>query len=287
MSSIHLNIFDTQGPGRPIVLIHGFPLSHQSFRHQFEAFKAAGLRVVAYDRRGFGSSEKPSDGYDYDTLSDDLKDVIDKLGLQDAILLGFSMGGGEVARFAGRHSLESVAGVIFAASVTPYLLKSENNPDGPLDPKIAEQKLAGLTADRTAYFAAFVKKFYSAKDEVIVDESEIQSAIDLCEQADQNAAIACMKSFSNTDFRDDLQRITVPTLVVHGDCDAIVPVEGSGYRTFKSIRGSKIALIPGGPHGINVSHATEFNQIVIEFAQGLGSGMSNSSEEKGVSHVNR
>ncbi len=270
MSNIRLNIFDTKGPGRPIVLIHGFPLSHQAFLHQFEAFKNAGLRVVAYDRRGFGSSDKPSDGYDYDTLSDDLKNVIDQLSLKDVILLGFSMGGGEVARFMGRHSLASVAGVIFAASVTPYLLKSENNPDGPLDSQTADQKLASLTADRAGYFAAFVKKFYSANDELVVEDSEVQSAIEMCEQSDQHAAIACMKSFSTTDFRDDLQRITVPTLVVHGDCDAIVPFEGSGHRTFKSIRGSKIALIQGGPHGINVSHASEFNQIVVEFAQSLG-----------------
>ena len=270
MSSIHLNTFDTKGPGRPIVLIHGFPLSHQAFLHQFEAFKNAGLRVVAYDRRGFGSSDKPSDGYDYDTLSDDLKNVIDQLSLKDVILLGFSMGGGEVARFMTRHPSVAVAGIIFAASVTPYLLKSENNPDGPLDSQTADQKLASLTADRAGYFAAFVKKFYSANDELVVEDSEVQSAIEMCEQSDQHAAIACMKSFSTTDFRDDLQRITVPTLVVHGDCDAIVPFEGSGHRTFKSIRGSKIALIQGGPHGINVSHASEFNQIVVEFAQSLG-----------------
>lgn len=285
--SANLHIYDSGGMGRPIVLIHGFPLSHEAFRHQLDDLENAGLRVIAYDRRGFGRSDKPTDGYDYDTLADDLKRVIDQLALQDAILLGFSMGGGEVARFASRHSLEGIAGVIFAAAVPPCLLKSEDNLDGPLDQKTADEKLAAITTDRSAYFDSFVKKFYSVKDEVVVDETELQSAIRLCEQSDQKAAIACMKSFSFTDFRDDLQHITVPALIIHGDCDAIVPVEGSGYRTFKSIPGAKISLITGGPHGINVSHSDEFNELVIQFSESLPSAQIQSHTLKGATHVNR
>lgn len=271
MSQPKLHIFDSGGTGQPIVMIHGFPLSHEAFKSQFEDLAAAGLRAVAYDRRGFGQSEKPTDGYDYDTLSDDLKAVIDMLDLSNVILLGFSMGGGEVARFVSRHSENGIAGLVFAAAVTPYLAKTAGNPEGPLDKKTSDEKLTALKTDREGYFAKFVDKFYSVHDKVVVDEPEIQKAIALCRRSSQDAAIACMQAFSTTDFRNDLTQITVPTLVIHGDSDAIVPFEGSGRRTHQMIAHSQLELIPGGPHGINVSHKHHFNQLVIQFARSVNS----------------
>lgn len=264
-----LHIYDSGGPGRPIVLIHGFPLSHASFEHQFDAFAKASLRVIAYDRRGFGQSEKPANGYDYDTLSDDLKHVIDTLGLSDVILLGFSMGGGEVARFVSRHTEKGLAGLVFAAAVTPYLAKSADNPYGPLDKKTADEKLAALEKDREGYFEKFIEKFYSVDGQSVVSDEETQKAIALCRQSAQHAAIACMKSFSSTDFRDDLSAITLPTLIIHGDSDAVVPVEGSGLCTHQDIAHSQLHLIDGGPHGFNVSHREQFNKRIIDFVRAI------------------
>jgi pimeloyl-ACP methyl ester carboxylesterase len=269
MSQPNLHIYDSGGAGRPIVMIHGFPLSHESFAHQLDSLADTGLRVVAYDRRGFGQSEKPATGYDYDTLSDDLKHVVDKLNLSDVILLGFSMGGGEVARYISRHSEKGIAGLVFAAAVTPYLAKTAGNPDGPLDQKMAVEKLAALRQDREGYFAKFVEKFYSVDDKCVVSDQERQKAIALCRQSDQHAAIECMQAFATTDFRKDLARITVPTLVIHGDSDAVVPFEGSGLRTHNAIAHSQLELIRGGPHGINVSHSDQFNRRVSEFARSL------------------
>lgn len=269
MSQPKLHIYDSGGSGRPIVMIHGFPLSHEAFQHQLQSLADASFRVVAYDRRGFGRSEKPEAGYDYDTLSDDLKHVIEKFDLTDAILLGFSMGGGEVARFISRHSERGVAGLVFAAAVTPYLAKSAENPDGPLDQKTADEKLAALKQDRDGYFVKFVEKFYSVNDESVVSAQESKKAIALCDQSAQHAAVACMQAFATTDFRNDLKRVTVPTLIIHGDSDAVVPFEGSGLRTHQTIPHSQLELIRGGPHGINVSHSEQFNKRVIEFARSL------------------
>lgn len=266
-----LKIHDTGGTGQAIVLIHGFPLSHQSFTQQFDAFTNAGLRVVAYDRRGFGDSEKPLTGYDYDCLADDLRGVVEDLNLGEFILLGFSMGGGEVARYVSRHGGKGVNGIVFAASVTPCLAKQENNLDGPLTAQAASAKLDSLQRDREAYFETFVRKFYTAKNEVLVDDTELKNALNLCHQSAQHAAVECVRAFSSTDFRDDLKAVTVPTLVIHGDSDVVVPFEGSGYRTFKAIPTAKLELITGGPHGINVSHASQFNESVIQFANSLTS----------------
>lgn len=267
MKRIHLHVKDSGGAGTPIVMIHGFPLSHEAFQHQFDAFRKAGLRAVAYDRRGFGSSQKGEGPYDYDTLADDLEQVLVDLGLEQVVLLGFSMGGGEVARYVSRHGEDRLQGLVFAAAVTPYMAKSPDNPDGPLDRATAEEKLSALQADRDRYFENFVNKFYEVSGEVVVEESEIRKAIALCKQCDQAAAISCMKSFATTDFREDLAEVTVPTLVIHGDSDAVVPFEGSGELTHAAIRHSELEVIPGGPHGINVSHAEHFNRRVMAFIE--------------------
>ncbi|MEI2677920.1 MAG: alpha/beta hydrolase [Burkholderiaceae bacterium] len=184
--------------------------------------------MVAYDRRGFGRSDKPASDYSYDTLADDLQRVMDQCGLQDVTLVGFSMGGGEVARYIARHGESRLHSVVFAAAVPPYLLKTADNPEGPLAPEKAQQKRQSLEQDRGAYFDQFTRDFFSAHGALQVTESQRAEAIALCQQSAQHAALACMDSFGTTDFREDLKKVSVPTLVIHGDADAIVPIAGSG-----------------------------------------------------------
>ena len=259
----NLSVFDSGGDGRPVVLIHGWPLSHVSWSAQTEALGEAGYRVVAYDRRGFGKSD-PGDSYDYDALTDDLANVIDDLDLTNVTLVGFSMGGGEVARYVGRHGEEKLHSVVFAAAIPPALLKSDSNPDGPLDDESAAGLRKGLEDDRDAFFEEFTTNFFSASGELKVAEEKRQEAVAIAQQSDQEAALQCMDAWG-TDFRNDIEKVTVPTLVIHGDSDAIVPFEGSGQRTHQAIEGSELVVIENGPHGINASHPDEFNRALLAF----------------------
>ena len=265
LSNTKVHVEDSGGSGRPVVLIHGWPLSAEAWIGQVPALLEAGFRVVRYDRRGFGRSDKPSSGYDYDTLADDLQGVLAELDLRDVTLVGFSMGGGEVARYVPRHSEDRLRSVVFAAAVPPYLAKTDDNPDGPLDQAQADQLESGLKEDRSAFFDQFTTMFFSVDGELKVSEQQRQEAISLCEQSDQQAALACMESFGTTDFRDDLPKITVPTLVLHGSGDGVVPLEGSGARTHAAVAGSELVVLEGAPHGCNVSHADEFNSALIDF----------------------
>lgn len=266
--TVCLHIEDSGGSGRPVVLIHGWPLSSQAWEPQVAALRAAGHRVVVYDRRGFGRSEKPDAGYDYDTLADDLQRVLDQAGLQDVTLVGFSMGGGEVARYIARCGESRLRSVVFAAAVPPYLMKTADNPDGPLTPEKAKQMKQSLEQDRNAFFDQFTTDFFSAHGTLQVTESQRSDAIALCHQSAQAAALACMESFGSTDFRDDLNKVRVPTLVIHGEADAIVPVEGSGQRTHHAVRHSQLVTVSGAPHGLNVSHAQAFNEVLLSFLRG-------------------
>lgn len=260
-----LHVDDTGGPGRPVVLIHGWPLSAEAWEPQVAALQQAGYRVIAYDRRGFGRSEKPESGFDYDTLADDLAALMDERDLQDATLFGFSMGGGEVARYIARHGEARLHSVVFAAAVPPYLMKGPDNPDGPLTAEKAKEMEDGLKADREAFFDGFTRDFFSANGELKVSEAQRQAAIALCLQSDQAAALGCMQAFATTDFRDDLRKVGVPTLVLHGDADATVPFEGSGQRTHAAIAGSELVVLPDAPHGCNASHADAFNAALLAF----------------------
>ena len=262
----NIYVKDTGGDGRPVVLIHGWPLSGEAWSVQIPALKDAGYRVLAYDRRGFGRSD-PGDTYDYDALSDDLRNIVTDLELDDVTLVGFSMGGGEVARYASRHGLDKVRSLVFAGAVPPFLLKSDDNPDGPLTEEAAGEMRSGVEHDRDSFFDDFTTAFFSAGDDLLVSEEQRQDAIALCKQSDQEATLGCMDAFGTTDFRDDLTTIDVPTLVIHGDSDGIVPFEGSGKRTHDAIDGSELVLVEGGPHGFNLSHADEFNQALLEFLE--------------------
>lgn len=267
VNDVHLHADDTGGAGRPVVLIHGWPLSGKSWKHQLPALQAAGYRVITYDRRGFGESDKPALGYGYDTFAEDLQAVIESLDLWNATLVGFSMGGGEVARYLANYGAGRLHSVVFAAAIPPFLAKLPNNPDGPLDLATQARMTAQLTADKDAFLEQFTKDFFSVDGRIVVSEEERQDALALAQQASKLAALEAMAAFGNTDFREDLAAVTVPALVVHGDSDGIVPLEGSGARTHAAIPGSELHVIAGGPHGINASHPEEFNRVLLQFLE--------------------
>jgi pimeloyl-ACP methyl ester carboxylesterase len=260
-----LHVDDTGGSGRPVVLIHGWPLSGESWSEQVPALSDAGYRVVTYDRRGFGRSDKPLTGYTYDTLTEDLHTVLEELDLTDVTLVGFSMGGGEVARYFSAYGVERLHSVVFASAVPPYLMKTRGNPDGPLEASQAAAMTAGLTANQETFYDDFTTQFFSANGRLVVTEQQRQDALALAMQSSKVAALACMAAFANTDFREDLPKVTVPTLVIHGDADATVPFDGSGARTHAAIPHSEVHVVAGGPHGVNVSHADEFNRVLLDF----------------------
>ncbi len=268
-SGVRLHIDDTGGNGRPVVLIHGWPLSGQAWSMQVSALQAAGHRVVTYDRRGFGRSDKPESGYDYDTLADDLQVVLAQCDLHDVTLVGFSMGGGEVARYVSRFGQSRLRSVVFASAVTPCLMQTPANPEGPLTPEAAHDKKQALTNGRSAFFEKFTQAFFSAHGVLQVTEAQRQDALHLCLESAPRAALDCMDAFSTTDFREDLKQVSVPTLVIHGDADGIVPIDGSGLRTHAAVPHSQLVVVKGAPHGMNVSHPQAFNEALLAF---LGDG---------------
>ena len=267
LKDINVHVEDTGGTGRPVILIHGWPLSGKSWKNQISALTNAGFRVITYDRRGFGESDKPVMGYNYDTFAEDLSGLITELNLKNISLVGFSMGGGEVARYICNYGEELIQSVVFASSVTPLMMKSAYNPDGPLDETKAEKMSTDLTSDQNSFYDQFTKDFFSVNGDgnVLITDAERMEALALCKQADPHASQEAMQSFANTDFREDIKKVTVPTLVIHGDSDAIVPFAGSGQRTHTAIMHSELHVIKGGPHGINASHKEEFNTAIIAF----------------------
>ena len=258
--------YETQGTGKPVVLIHGWPLSGRAWEAQLPALVEAGYQVVTYDRRGFGQSSKPWNGYDYDTLAEDLKGLMEALDLQDATIVGFSMGGGEVARYLGKYGSERVSKAVLASAVPPYLFKADDNPDGGLEESDIQGFLDGVSDDRIDFLNDFTKNFFTPKDgKSLVSKPMRLYNRDIAAFASAKATFDCVKSFSYTDFRDDLKAFDVPTLVIHGDADQIVPFEASGERSHDMIADSKLHVVEGGPHGINVTHSEEFNKTLIAF----------------------
>ncbi|WP_027351805.1 alpha/beta fold hydrolase [Halotalea alkalilenta] len=256
---------DPTAPGATVVLIHGWPLSHRMWEPQLEALYQAGHRAIAYDRRGFGDSSKPWSGYDYDTLSDDLHALLEALDLEQVVLVGFSMGGGEVARYIARHGEQRISKLALLGAVTPYLLKDESNPEG-VDGSVFEQMLDGVRKDRPAFLAPFGKAFLNWSEEqpsVSPEWLDYNRIIALF--ASPHGTLECIKAFSATDFRDDLKRIKLPTLVLHGDSDQTVPFEVSGKRVTEFVPHAQVELIEGGPHGFNLTHVEHTNRQLLDF----------------------
>ncbi len=253
------------GEGQPVVLIHGWPLSARSWEAQVPALIEAGYRVITYDRRGFGQSSQPWHGYEYDTFAADLAALMDHLDLRDVVLIGFSMGGGEVVRYLGRYGADRVSKAVLASAVTPYLYKADDNPDGGVEDEVLESMIGGVKHDRMAFFDGFLDNYFSAGKTMKVSPQQKAYALSQLAVASPKATIDCITAFSRTDFRDDLTKITVPTLVIHGDSDNIVPIEVSGQRTAATIPGSVLVVLEDAPHGILVSHPDEWNAAVLQF----------------------
>ena len=258
--------YQDRGAGPPVVLIHGWPLSGRSWEKQVPALIDAGYRVITYDRRGFGWSSQPWNGYDYDTFAADLHALIEHLDLRDATLVGFSMGGGEVVRYISTYGAERLSKAVLAAAVPPYLYKAADNPEGGLDDATIAQFEAGVKGDRIAFLEGFTHAFFASGERTdLISEPARLYHREIASFASPKGTLDCIAAFGRTDFRGDLAKMNLPTLIIHGDADAIVPFEVSGQRSHAAIAGSKLVLIPGGSHGLNATHADEFNAALIDF----------------------
>ena len=263
-TSIHL-YYEDHGSGQPVVLIHGYPLNSGSWEKQVPALLKAGYRVIAYDRRGFGKSSQPAIGYNYDTFAEDLHKLVQHLKLRDFVLVGFSMGGGEVARYIGKYGSKGVSKAVIIGGVPPYLLKTADNPEG-VDGAVFEGIQKAVSADRYAFFTDFFKNFYNT-DVYLgkrVSEQAVQASWNVASIASGIASLACVPTW-HEDFRKDLEKINVPTLVVHGDADRIVPFSAAGQRTAKLVKGAELVVIKDGPHNVAWTHADELNTALLHF----------------------
>lgn len=254
------------GSGRPVILMHGWPLSSDSWDAQALALAGAGFRAIAYDRRGFGRSEQPWDGYDYDTLTDDLADVMKECGgKNDATIIGFSMGGGEVARYMSRHGGKGVIAAGLVASIVPYLLATGDNPNG--TPQSAfDEMTAGMKADRPKFMRAFFNGFFGTG--IIsspVSDEMLDWAWRLGMQAGLRPTLKCAEAFATTDFRPDLAAFSVPTLIIHGTADKIVPIDASGRAAAKGIAGSQLVEYDGAPHGLFATESDRLSRDLLTF----------------------
>ncbi len=257
--------YEDHGEGQPVVLIHGWPLSGRSWEKQVSALLAAGYRVITYDRRGFGQSDQPATGYDYMTLTEDLHFLIMEVDLWDVALVGFSMGGGEVARYFGTHVSDRVSSAVFMAAIPPFLLKTPDNPGG-VDGATFDGIRAAIAADRPAFLTQFLHNFYNV--DVLgpkrISEDAVRLSWNIGAQASPKGTLDCVSAWLE-DFRSDLKKIDVPTLFVHGDADRILPIAATGEAAHKAIPGSELVVVKGGPHGLNWTHSDEVNQALIGF----------------------
>ncbi len=256
--------YEDRGSGKPVLLVHGWPLNGAAWERQSAMLLAAGFRVITYDRRGFGRSSAPEAGYDYDTFAGDTAKVIDTLGLRDLALVGFSMGGGEVARYMSKYNGKGVAKCAFISSIAPALRKDGNNPDG-VDPSVFEGIKQGIEQDRFAFLREFFANFYN-KDQTKISDAALEASFNVAAGSSYGAMLNCVSAWLE-DFRPDVKTITVPTLVVHGDADRIVPAEASGKRMPQFVKHAHVHIIKNAPHGCTWTHATEVNKALLEFVR--------------------
>src|SRR6202142_1159636 len=249
--------YEDHGAGQPVVLIHGYPLSGASWEKQTAALLNAGHRVITYDRRGFGKSSQPTTGYNYDTFAEDLRGLITHLELRDFTLVGFSMGGGEVARYIGKYGSKGVSKAVIISGVPPFLLKTPDNPEG-VDGSVFAGIEKAVAADRYAFFTEFFKNFYNT-DVLLnkrVSEQAVQASWNVAVGCSATASLACVPTW-HEDFRKDVEKIDVPTLVLHGDADRILPIGATGHRTAKLIPGARLVVVKDGPHCITWTHSSK------------------------------
>ncbi|MGI6872950.1 alpha/beta fold hydrolase [Amycolatopsis sp. 3B14] len=257
--------YEDHGTGTPVVLIHGYPLNGHSWEKQERVLLAAGYRVITYDRRGFGQSSQPTVGYDYDTFAADLKALLDHLELDDVVLVGFSMGTGEVTRYLGTYGSDRVRKAVLMGAIPPYLLKTDDNPEG-VDKSVFEDIKAAVVKDRPAYFKEFLDNFYNVDTYAgtRISEQAWQNSFNVAVAASAHAAYACVDTWL-TDFRDDLPRIDVPVLLIHGDADRILPYEATAARLPGLVKDLEFVTVPGGPHNIAWTHPDEVNTALLDF----------------------
>lgn len=258
--------YEDHGAGQPVVLIHGYPLDGASWEKQTAALLEAGYRVITYDRRGFGKSSKPATGYDYDTFAADLDTILTTLELQDVVLAGFSMGTGEVGRYLGAYGSARIAKAVFLGSLEPYLLQADDNPTG-VPQEVFDGLLAAVTADRYAFFTEFFKNFYNADDLLgtpRLSQEVINAGWNLAVSASPVAAAAAQPTWL-TDFRQDIPKIDVPALIVHGTADNILPIDATGRQFAKALPSADYVEIEGAPHGLLWTHAAEVNEALLAF----------------------
>jgi len=257
--------YEDHGSGKPAVLIHGYPLSGASWEKQLPVLLDAGHRVITYDRRGFGKSSQPTTAYNYDTFAEDLHKLVTHLKLRDFALVGFSMGGGEVARYLGKYGSKGVSKAVIISGIPPFLLKTPDNPEG-VEGSIFDGIQKAVVADRYAFFADFFKNFYNT-DLLLgkrVSEQTVQASWNLAAGASATASLACVPTW-HEDFRNDVSKIDVPTLVIHGNADRILPISASGLRTAKLVKGARLVVVNDGPHCITWTHADEVNAELVHF----------------------
>jgi non-heme chloroperoxidase len=257
--------YEDHGKGSPVVLIHGWPLSGASWEKQTAALLAAGYRVITYDRRGFGRSSKTGVGYNYDTFAADLDKLLKKLALKNVALVGFSMGSGEVTRYIGKYGSKRVRKAVLIGTLGPYLVKASDNPDG-VDAKVFEDIKAGLRADRPAFLMEFLRNFYNydVTGGKLVSERVLEDNWNVAAGASAIGAVACVDCWID-DFRKDVKKNNVPTLILHGDADRILPPDATSRRQAKMIKNVKFVELPGGPHGVLRTHAEQINAELVKF----------------------
>jgi non-heme chloroperoxidase len=257
--------YEDLGQGKPIVFIHGWPLSQEMWEYQVGPLVEQGFRCITYDRRGFGRSSRPLSGYDYDTMTDDLKALLEQLDLRDVTLVGFSMGGGEVARYFSRHGGDRVSKAVLISAVTPYMLKTQDNGEG-VDGEVFEGIMKKIKEDRISFLADFGKDFYGVSLlSNPVSDAYLENDRNLAAKASPIATQQCAVAFAQTDFRADLPQMNVPTLIIHGDADKTVPIEVSSDRSAQMIPNCQYIVYSGAPHGLFFTNKEQLNSDLVDF----------------------
>ena len=257
--------YEDSGQGKPVVFIHGWPLSGAMWEYQITQLPQQGMRCITYDRRGFGKSDKPFTGYDYNTLAGDLKALLDELNLNNITLVGFSMGGGEIAKYFSLYGGARVDKVVLISAVVPYMLNTSDNPEG-VPQEEFDKMTKGMIDDRPGFMESFNKDFFGVS--LIhhpVSSAFLANSLTKVMEASPIATLECAKSFSSTDFRQDVIKINVPTLIIHGDSDKTVPIKTTGDESAKLIPGARYIVYEGSPHGLWYTDKEKLNQDLIDF----------------------